>query len=203
MISIFKDNKSNKKRTSRKKKARSKTPAENDKVGREKLDRLHPLAFALLPMKIQENPNNDFLRSSLKVISETPHFLTDKWIASINKLVDSIAKAILLDPPDYAEGDRIDFRSLVIAKIVAAKDDAEYPMPAIICMDDRGWRFYFKTSKAYDFAAGNIISFTATVSAHKEGITFLRRPSKIRVSEIHAPISLAEPELKKVMIDDK
>ena len=104
MISIFKDNKSNKKRTSRKKKARSKTPAENDKVGREKLDRLHPLAFALLPMKIQENPNNDFLKSSLEVISERPHRLSDKWIDSINKWVDSFVKAAVLDPPEVEVG---------------------------------------------------------------------------------------------------
>ena len=203
MINIFNTNsgsKVRKKRSKKRSKSRSKDLSE---AGEEKLSKINPMAFGLLAVKVQENPNNDFLRSSLKVISETPHFLTDKWIASINKLVDSISKAILLDPPDYAEGDRIEFKDLVIAKIVAAKDDVEYPMPAIICMDDRGWRFYFKTSKAYDFAAGNIISFIATVSAHKEGITFLRRPSKIRVSEIHAPTSLTEPELKKVMIDDK
>jgi hypothetical protein len=58
--------------------------------------------------------------------------------------------------------------------------EAPYPMPAIICVDKRGWKWYFKTSKAYSFAVGDTITFTATISAHKEGITFLRRPSKIK-----------------------
>ena len=182
MINIFNANSGSKVRKKRSNK-RAKSHRDYSKAGEEKLSRVNPMAFGILAVKVQENPNNDFLKSSLKAISETPHFLTDKWIASINKLVDSISKAILLDPPDYAEGDRVDFRNLVIAKIVAAKDDAEYPMPAIICMDDRGWKYYFKTSKAYDYTAGKIISFTATVSVHKEGITFLRRPSKIRESE--------------------
>ena len=185
MIKIFNTNSGSKVREKRSKK-RSK-PHNKDwseaEAGEKKLSRINPMAFGLLAIKVQENPNNDFLRSSLKVISETPHFLTDKWIASINKLVDSIAKAILLDPPDYAEGDRIAFENLIVAKIADPKGDAEYPMSAIICMDDTGWKFYFKTSKAYDYAPGDMISFTATVSAHKEGITFLRRPSKIRASE--------------------
>jgi hypothetical protein len=192
LINIFSTNsesKVRKKRSKKRPKSRSKDLSE---VGEKKLSQINPMAFGLLAVKVQENPNNDFLRSSLKVISETPHFLTDKWIASINKLVDSIAKAIMLDPPDYAESDRVAFENLVVAKIVPPKEDVEYPMPAIICMDDKGWRFYFKTSKAYDYTAGKVISFTATVSAHKEGITFLRRPSKIR-----------ESSLEKVIINDK
>jgi hypothetical protein len=183
MIKIFNANsgsKVHKKRSKKRSKGHSKDLSE---AGEKKLSRINPMAFGLLAVKVQESPNNDFLRSSLKVISESPHFLTDKWIESINKLVDSITKAILLDPPEYAEGGRIAFENLFVVKIVDPKDDTEYPMPAIICMDDRGWKFYFKTSKAYDYTAGNIISFTATVSAHKEGITFLRRPSKIRASE--------------------
>lgn len=179
MISIFKDNKSNKKRTSRKKKARSKTPAENDKVGREKLDRLHPLAFALLPMKIQENPNNDFLKSSLEVISERPHRLSDKWIDSINKWVDSFVKAAVLDPPEVEVGVKKAFDPMPVYKISKANMNSAYPMPAIICVDGRGWKWYFKTSKAYNYKEGDTITFTATISSHKEGITFLRRASKI------------------------
>jgi hypothetical protein len=58
--------------------------------------------------------------------------------------------------------------------------ETQYPMPAIICVDERGWKWYFKTSKAHSFIVGDTITFTATVSAHKEGITFLRRPSKIK-----------------------
>ncbi len=195
MISIFNTNSGSNVRKKRSKKRSKSHRKDLSEAGEEKLSKINPMAFGLLAVKVQENPNNDFLKSSLKAISETPHFLTDKWIASINKLVDSIAKAILLDPPDYAEGDRIAFENLVVAKIVAPKDEVQYPMPAIICMDDRGWRFYFKTSKAYDYTAGKIISFTATVSAHKEGITFLRRPSKIRESE--------NLLLEKVIINDK
>jgi len=183
LINIFNTNSGSKVRKKRSKKRSKSHRKDLSEAGEKKLSKINPMAFGLLAVKVQENPNNDFLKSSLKVISESPHMLTDKWIASINKTVDSMSKAILLDPPDYAEGDRIAFENLVVAKIVPPKDEAEYPMPAIICMDNRGWKFYYKTSKAYDYTAGNIISFTATISSHKDGITFLRRPSKIRKSE--------------------
>ncbi len=149
------------------------------KAGEERLSKIDPMAFGILAVKAQETPDNDFIRSSLKAISESPERLTDKWVVSINKFVDSVTKACLLDPPDYNLGQRVSFESLAISRVIPAKHEAEYPMPAIMCVDNRGWKFYFKTSKAYDYKGGDIISFTATVSSHKEGITFLRRPSRL------------------------
>jgi hypothetical protein len=175
LINIF-DTKAQTKVSKRQPKShRSNSP----RTGEKKLSKVNPMAFGILAVKVQENPNNDFLKSSFKAISEAPHMLTDKWIASINKFVASIVEAVLLDPPECAEGERVSLSNLVVSKIVAPKEYAEYPVPAIIAVDDRGWKFYFKTSKAYSFRAGDIISFVGTVSSHKDGITFMRRPSKI------------------------
>jgi hypothetical protein len=137
------------------------------------------MVIPLLAVKSQDSPNNDFLKSSISVITERPHSLTDKWISSLNRWVDSIVKATLLDEPDIEVGERLELGPLAVYKIAKAKMESEYPMPAIICVDERGWKWYFKTSKAYNFNVGETITFKATVSVHKEGITFLRRPSKI------------------------
>ena len=179
MISIF--NLDAKPKASKKKKKKNRV--ELSKAGDNNLAKLNPMCFGILAVKSQESPSNEFLSSSLQVISEKPHVLTDKWINSINKFVDSVVKATLLDPPSCKEGDRVEFVNLVVSKVVDPKHEAAYPMPAIICIDSRGWKYYFKTSKAYKYTTGNTISFVATVSSHKEGITFLRRPSKIRVTE--------------------
>lgn len=176
MISIFKNE--TKKRSARKRS--SKVRSNSSKKGEENLAKLNPMSFGILAVKAQENPNNEFLSSTLSVISEKPHVLTDKWINSINKFVDSAISSMTLDPPEITEGSRMEFERLIISKVVPPKGDSQYPMPALICMDKRGWKFYFKTSKAYDCRVGSLISFTATVSSHKDGITFLRRPSKIR-----------------------
>jgi len=138
------------------------------------------MVIPLLAVKLQESPGNDFLKSSISVIMERPHRLTDKWINSLNGWADSIAKAVMLDEPEVEVGTRIDLGPLAVYKVAKANMDSAYPMPAIICVDDRGWKWYFKTSKAYDFSVGETITFTAKVSAHKEGITFLNRPSKIK-----------------------
>lgn len=168
MIKVFAD-----KRKPKSRRKRSQKPLTN------RLDDLNPMAFAILAIKHQENPSNEFIAKSFRVISEKPEMLTEKWVNSINKFVEANINAALLDPPNIEEGSRESFGPLSVLKIVAAKEDSQYPMPAIICLDDRGWKFYFKTSKAYSYKVGDLISFTATVSSHKEGITFLRRPSKI------------------------
>ncbi len=183
LINIF-DSKASSKSSNKRSSKRNKSHSLNlSKIGEKKLSRINPMAFGILAIKVQENPYNEFLNSSFRAISESPHMLTDKWIDSINKFVDSTSKAIMLDPPDFKEGDRVSLESLIISKVVDPKSDAEYPMPALICLDDRGWKFYFKTSKAYRYSVGDVISFTATVSSHKDGISFMRRPSKIRKSE--------------------
>lgn len=162
------------------KKAKAKLNAEKARCN---LDKLHPMSISLLSVKLEENPNNEFIRSTADAVINKPHVLTDKWIVSINKWVDSFIKGALLDEPDLEEGYRGEFGPIRIDKIAKPKIDVEFPMPAIICVDDRGWKWYFKTSKAYQFEENDVIMFTATISAHKEGISFLRRPSKIRKAE--------------------
>jgi hypothetical protein len=180
MINIFNDSRKNVKPKKTARSRRKKSSIDIAKKGREKLDKLNPMVIPLLAVKLQDSPNNEFLISSVSVVTENPHRLTDKWIDSLNRWVDSIVEATMLDEPDIEAGTRTDFGPLAVYKIAKAKMDSAYPMPAIICVDERGWKWYFKTSKAYNFNPGETISFTATVSAHKEGITFLRRPSKIK-----------------------
>ena len=180
MINIFNDTKKNIKPKKSAKARRKKNSVDMAERGRKKLEKLNPMVIPLLAVKLQESPNNDFLKSSASVVTEFPHRLSDKWIDSLNRWVDSIVKATMLDEPDIEVGVRSEFGPLAVYKIAKAKMDSAYPMPAIICIDERGWKWYFKTSKAYAFKVGDTITFTATVSAHKEGITFLRRPSKIK-----------------------
>ena len=180
MINIFSDGQ--KKKKSRKSAAnrRKKSGVDTARIGQENLEQLNPMVIPLLAVKLQESPSNEFLKSSISVVTENPHRLTEKWIGSLNRWVDSIVKATMLDEPDVEVGARLDLGPLGIYKIAEAKMNTEYPMPAIICVDERGWKWYFKTSKAHSFNVGEMITFTATVSTHKEGITFLRRPSKIK-----------------------
>jgi hypothetical protein len=101
---------------------------------------------------------------------------------------------MILDEPDIAAGTRQSLGPLEITKIKEPNMNSEYPTPAIISKDDRGWKWYFKTTKAYDFKAGDLITLTATISSHEEGITFLKRPSKICVVKDES--SLDESNIK-------
>lgn len=149
-------------------------------LGKEKLQKLNPMAIPLLAVKLRENPKNSFLLASVAAVTETPHKLTDKWIESINKWVDSIVSATMLDEPDLSVDGRYDFGPFRVTKIQDPNYNSNYPMPAIICKDERGWKFYLKTTKAYDFSVDDFITFSALVASHKEGITFLSRPTKIK-----------------------
>ena len=180
MIAIFGSNNNSLKKSDAPKKRHRRSKADKDKLGQENLSKLNPMAFGIIAVKASESPSNEFLTSTKEVIFERPHALTDKWIGSINRFVESSIKSALLDPPPLSEGDRVSFESLTVATQVPAKEHSQYPMPALICVDERGWKYWFKTSKAHSFSVGSTISFVATVSAHKEGITFMRRPSKIK-----------------------
>jgi hypothetical protein len=155
----------------------------SDEVGRERLNLLNPMVVPILTLKSQNNSNNDFINKSIDVIVNNPHRLTEKWIASLNKWVDSVIKSMSLDPPNMAVDERHFIGPLVIMKISEANINDAYGTPSIIAVDDRGWKFYFKTSKAFSFKNGNAISLKAKISAHKEGITFLGRPSNIKLCD--------------------
>jgi hypothetical protein len=177
MINIFSDNAPKKRR---RKKRLSKE--EISRLSKENLNAIHPMAVPLLARE-RAGKTNDWVEKTISMIAESPHKLSEKWIASINKWTESMIASISLDAPDYTEGDRYDFGPLSIVKICDPKGDSQYPMPAILAADTDGWKYFFKTTKAYGFSKEDIITFTATVSSHKEGITFLRRPSKIKKIE--------------------
>lgn len=174
--------KDNKKNLAKSKKKKSKK-ANNDKVGRERLNLLNPMVIPILTLKSQNNSNNDFINKSIDVILNNPHRLTEKWVGSLNRWVDSVLKSMSLDPPNIAVGERHFIGPIVIAKISEANINDAYGTPSIIAVDIRGWKFYFKTSKAFSFKCGDTISLKGKVSAHKEGITFLSRPSNIRLCD--------------------
>jgi hypothetical protein len=185
LISIFNSNKTRSKQKRNKKSSPKRGSKSDDLISAEKLDKINPMAVPLLVRHRNDTSNkqSDWIESSLDVLLNKPYVLTDKWINSINKWTDSVIQSISLDEPDIESGFRGEFGPYNVYKICDPKDTSEYPMPAIICLDENGWKWYFKTSKAYNFNKGDDIRFTATVSAHKEGITFLRRPSKIRKVE--------------------
>lgn len=175
MIKIFKSN--SKKETSKKKLAEQAYSSEE--LGKEKLSKLHPMVIPMLAVKLQENNKNDFLISSRDTILNRPHRLTDNWIQSLNKWVDSLIEAATLDEPDIKIGQRHELGPFVIDTIKQVHD--EYGTPALICKDSSGWKWYLRTSKAYNFNIGDNIKFVAMVVSHKDGITFLSRPTKIEL----------------------
>lgn len=181
MISIFSDNKDNPKRktTRRKRGNKNLSPEAKESLAKKNLDLINPMAIPLL-VRARNERTNDWVESTILVLTESPYKLTEKWINSINKWVDSIVAAISLDEPDFEIKQRYDFGPFTIHKICDPSGNSQYPMPAIMAIDSKGWKFYFKTTKAYSFKKDEEITFTATVSDHKEGITFLRRPSKIK-----------------------
>lgn len=175
MIKIFKSN--SKKETSKKK--LTEQASSNEELGKERLSKLHPMVIPMLAVKLQENSKNDFLLSSRDTILNRPHRLTDNWIQSLNKWVDGLIEAAMLDEPDIKIGQRHELGPFVIDTIKQVND--EYGTPAIICKDPSGWKWYLRTSKAYSFNVGDTINFVAMVVSHKDGITFLSRPTKIEV----------------------
>ena len=182
-INIFSDapNKPGSNRKSRSKKNKTKVAerqrlADQEALGKAKLERLNPM---VIPLLAAQEKQTAFIKSSMEVIQEHPHRLTDNWINKLNNWVDEMVAASILDEPDVVIGQRAAFGPLKIDRIIPPNLTSTYPMPAIMCKDDRGWKWYFKTSKAGQFSAGDYISFSATPSGHGEGITFLRRPTKL------------------------
>ena len=98
MINIFDDGKGKRNRRKQSKTKKAVKSIDLAKAGQEKLEQLNPMAIPLLAVKRQESPNNGFLESSIEVILERPHRLTDKWIGSINSWVDSIVKGRVVLP---------------------------------------------------------------------------------------------------------
>lgn len=179
-INIFESapskSRSNRRKRGTKKLAERQRLADLEALGKEKLNKLNPM---VIPLLAAQDRKSSFVAASIDVIQNNPNRLTDNWINKLNKWVDEIVSAAILDEPDIALGERAAFGPLKVDRIIPPNMNSEYPMSAIMCKDERGWKWYFKTSKARQFSAGDYITFSATPSRHGEGITFLRRPTKL------------------------
>ena len=180
MINIF-DSKKTKIRNSKSRKRVTKKKREkaNEELGKKNLSKLSPMAYPVLALHYKKKNPSEWIVKSFVTINSSPHALTDRWIKSINTWVSQVCESMSLDEPDIAVGARSDIGPIEIIKIKDPNMMSEYPTPSIIAKDKRGWKWFFKTSKAYNYSAGDLITLKATVSSHGEGITFLKRPSKI------------------------
>jgi len=142
---------------------------------------LHPMAYPFLALRAGEDKANEWVTDTFSVLNDNPHRLTEKWVKAINSWTEQLVKGMSLDEPDVPEGDRVSLGPYKIMKILPPKMESEYPTSAIMSIDDRGWKWYFKSTKTHLYQVGEYIKFTATISSHKEGITFLKRASKIEV----------------------
>ena len=180
MINIFDNGKSKTRKRKRVRKLSDEQKRKLDEeVGRINLSKLSPMAYPILALHYKKKKPSEWIARSFVAINSRPHTLTDKWIESINAWVSQVCESMSLDEPDIAAGARTDIGPIEIIKIKDPNMMAEYPTPAIIARDERGWKWFFKTSKAYSFKDGDLITLRATISSHGEGITFLKRPSKI------------------------
>ena len=180
MINIFDTKKTKvRKSKSRKRVAKKRTQKENEELGKRNLSRLNPMAYPVLALHYKKKKPSEWIVKSFVTINSNPHSLTDRWIESINTWVSQVCESMSLDEPDIAVGLRTEIGPIEIVKIKDPNMMAEYPTPSIIAKDERGWKWFFKTSKAYSYSTGDLITLKATVSSHGEGITFLKRPSKI------------------------
>ena len=169
-----------KRKSKRKTKAeiRKEKDQENLKIGKENLSKLNSMVVPLLVFHASQN-KNEWLVQSAKVALEEPHRLTEKWINSLNKWCSETSHAMTLEQPELEIKQRYVFDNLKITKIIPPKEDQLYQVPALMSVDSKGWKYYFKTKHANTYNVGDIISFKATVKGHAEGITFLSRASSI------------------------
>ena len=179
-MKIFDNKKPKARRSSRKKKGwRNLSDSEISERATANKSKLHPMSYSLLALNASGDRPSEWISDTFNVLNNRPHTLSEKWINSINKWTEQMVSAMSLDEPDIPEGERVPLGPYKIMKILPPKMDTEYPTFAIMSVDDRGWKWYFKTSKASSIKEGEYIRFVATISAHKEGITFLKRASKI------------------------
>lgn len=183
------------------------TPEQIKEKAELNMSKLNPMVYSFLSIKSKEDSKNDFVKNSFEVLNKNPERLTDKWINSLNKWAVDLAEKMSLEPPELKQGDRKEF-NLKIHKIKAescysgsvsqsnlAKSNISYYK--IFCFDKNGWQYYFCSGREmfYDIFKELIkenlieskkdynISFSASVSKQIDGITFLRRATKINISK--------------------
>jgi hypothetical protein len=152
---------------------------ERERLGKENLSKLDPMVVPLLIFHASQNKNT-WIVDSAKAALDSPYKLSEKWINSLNKWSQKISKAMSLEEPKLEPSNRYFFEKMKIVKITPPKEDQAYPQYALTVKDEKGWSYYFKTSKATEFSVGSFISFKATVRSHSEGISFLSRASSIK-----------------------
>ncbi len=119
-------------RKRKRKSSKKKNLKEQEELGRERLSKLSPMAYPLLALHYNKERPSEWIVSTFKAVNETPHYLSDKWINSINKWVAQLSESMILDEPDIAAGTRQSLGPLEITKIKEPNMNSEYPTPAII-----------------------------------------------------------------------
>jgi hypothetical protein len=153
---------------------------EQKERGQNNLKKLHLMVAPLLAGEAS-NQENEWLQKSANMVLNEPYKLSEKWIKSLNKWALKKMKTMSLDDPEYKHGQRYNFENCIVQTVKPPNNEHAYPSYALICSDQNGWKYYFKSSKISKFEEGDIISFSAVVKSSKEGITFLSRASKITV----------------------
>ena len=143
------------------------------------LEKLHPMAAALLAREMTKNKSNEWLTKSADTVLNNSHLLTDKWIRSINKWSLSQISVLSLDDPEYEEKKRYSFKNFIVSKVIEPKADQAWPSYACILKSESGWKHYVKSNKFSAAKEGDLISLSATAMKSAEGITFFSRPSSI------------------------
>ena len=181
------------------------TPEAIRKKAKDNMSKLHPMVYSFLSIKSKEDSGNEFVVNSFNVINKNPEKLTDKWINSLNKWATGLAEKMSLKPPEIEVGNREDF-VFKIHKIKAEGGglggvNLKNPIQSqiayykIFCIDENGWQYYFSSGRKMFFDIFKnmnvdtftedkkeyVISFSAAVSKHVDGMTFLRRPTKIKI----------------------
>jgi len=144
--------------------------------------KLHPMSGAILTrerdriLKRQTSGQalssyDNYILDSAQAVLIDQNKLTDKWIKSINKIVKTKVDDMCIEDPEHEEGSRIDIVDYEIINLKVGN----YGLQAI-CINENGWKYFFRSTKLEYFKVGDKVSLRATVKSSDDAITFLSRP---------------------------
>ena len=141
--------------------------------------KLHSMSGAILARekrKIEERDGvkssfDQYILDSAKAVLLERERLTKKWIMSINKFVEKKVEDMCLKDHEHENGDKIEIKGYEIINIKMGG----YGLQAI-CINDDGWRYFFRSTRLEHYNVGSKVNLKATVKGSEDGITFLSRP---------------------------
>jgi hypothetical protein len=147
--------------------------------------KLHPMSGAILTrerdriLKRQSagqptSSYDTYILDSAQAVLIDQNKLTDKWIKSINKIVKRKVDDMCIEDPEHEIGSRIDIVDHEIINIKVGN----YGLQAI-CINENGWKYFFRSAKLEYFEVGDKITLRATVKSSDDAITFLSRPKVV------------------------